>query len=105
MRIRRSVTRLFGRLVIPALCAAVVSYFAYYTVCGERGLLAYNDTAAQLAVKQEQLATLKTEHARLAHRIKLLEPGSVDPDMVEEVAREQMLDSAPGEVAVPRSAR
>ena len=103
MRIRRSVTRFFGRLVIPALSAAVVSYFGYYTVFGARGLEALYDTNAQLAVQQEQLATLKGEHARLAHRIKLLEPGSVDPDMVEEVAREQMLDSAPGEVAIPRA--
>lgn len=103
MRIRRSVTRFFGRLVIPALSAAVISYFGYYTVFGTRGLVALSDTRAQLAVQQEQLASLKDQHARLAHRIKLLEPGSVDPDMVEEVAREQMLDSAAGEVAVPRA--
>ena len=104
MRIRRSVTRFFATLVIPALCAAVVTYFGYYTVWGARGLMAYDDTTAQLSVQQEQLASLKDARARLAHRIHLLEPGSVDPDMVEEVARDQMLDSAPSEVAVPRSA-
>jgi len=104
MRIRRSVTRFFATLVMPALCAAVVSYFGYYTIWGARGLLAYNDTSARLAVEQEQLASLKQARAGLAHRIHLLEPGSVDPDMVEEVARDQMLDSAPGEVAVPRTA-
>lgn len=103
MRIRRSVTRFFANLVIPALGAAVISYFGYYTVFGTRGLEALSDTRSQLSVQQEQLASLKDQHAKLAHRIKLLEPGSVDPDMVEEVAREQMLDSASGEVAVPRA--
>jgi cell division protein FtsB len=103
MRIRRSVTRFFGRLVIPSLSAAVVAYFGYYTVFGARGLESLYDTNARLSVQQEQLASLKDQHAKLAHRIRLLEPGSVDPDMVEEVAREQMLDSAPNEVAVPRA--
>jgi len=102
MRIRRSVTRFFATLVIPALCAAVVSYFGYYTIWGTRGLLAYDDTQARLAVEQEQLAQLKEARAHLGHRIHLLEPGSVDPDMVEEVARDQMLDGQPGEVAIPR---
>jgi cell division protein FtsB len=102
MRIRRSVTRFFATLVMPAFCAAAVSYFGYYTIWGSRGLVALSDTSARLAIQQEQLASLKEDRTRLEHRIKLLEPGSVDPDMVEEVARDQLLDSAPGQIAVPR---
>jgi cell division protein FtsB len=102
MRIRRSVTRFFGILVIPAISAAFVAYFGYYTIFGTRGLLALSDAQARLAVKQEQLASLKADHARLAHRIRLLQPGSVDLDLVEEIARAQMLGSSPGQIAVPR---
>jgi cell division protein FtsB len=102
MRIRRSVTRFFGILVIPAISAAFVAYFGYYTIFGTRGLLALSDTQARLSVKQEQLASLKADHARLAHRIQLLQPGSVDLDLVEEIARAQMLGSSPGQIAVPR---
>ncbi len=102
MRIRRSVTRFFGILVIPAICAAVVVYFGYYTIFGTRGLLALSDVRARLAVQQEQLASLQSDRARLEHRIKLLEPGSVDPDLVQEIVRGQMLGSTPGQVAVPR---
>lgn len=104
MRIRRSVTRFFSALVIPATCAAAVAYFGYYTIWGTRGLLALSDTNARLAVRQEQLTMLQGDRTQLQHRIKLLEPGSVDPDMVEEVARSQLLESAPGQVAVPRAA-
>lgn len=102
MRIRHSATRFFGALVIPAICGAAVAYFGYYTIWGVRGLLALADTEARLSVAQEQLATLKDERTRLEHRIKLLQPGSVDPDLVEEIARDQLLGSAPGEIAVPR---
>jgi len=102
MRIRHSVTRFFGALVIPAICGAAVAYFGYYTIWGTRGLLALTDTQARLAVAQEELASVKDDRARLEHRIRLLQPGSVDPDLVEEIARDELLGSVPGEIAVPR---
>jgi hypothetical protein len=33
----------------------------------------------------------------------LMEPGHADPDMIEELARGQLMDGGPGQVAVPRS--
>ena len=102
MRIRRSVTRFLGTLVIPAIAAAFVGYFGYYTIFGTRGLLTYSDVEARLAVKQQELASLRADRARLQHRIQLLQPGSVDPDLVEELARGEMLGSSPNQIAVPR---
>lgn len=95
-------TRFFGALVIPAICAAATAYFGYYTICGTRGLLALTDTRARLAVAREELASVADERKRLEHRIQLLQPGSVDPDLVQEIARAQLLGSTPGEIAVPR---
>jgi cell division protein FtsB len=103
MRIRYSVTRFFSALVVPAICAAAVAYFGYYTIWGSRGLLVLTDTQARLSVAQEQLASLKDDRGRLERRIQLLQPGSVDPDLVQEIARGQMLGSVPGQVAIPRS--
>jgi cell division protein FtsB len=100
MRIRTSVTRFFGALVIPAICAAAIAYFGYYTICGTRGLLALTDARARLAVAHEQLAGLTDERSRLERRIQLL--GAGDADLVEEMARQQLLGSAPGQIAVPR---
>jgi hypothetical protein len=34
----------------------------------------------------------------------LMEPGHADPDMIEELARGQLMDGGPGQVAVPRTA-
>jgi cell division protein FtsB len=102
MRIRRSVTRFFGLLVVPAICMSATGYFGYYAFWGGRGILALSDTRAHLLVEQEQLASLRADRMALQHRIQLLEPGSVDPDMVEELARSEMLDSSPGQIAIPR---
>ncbi|MGB8363474.1 MAG: FtsB family cell division protein [Rhizomicrobium sp.] len=98
-------TRFFGALVTPAICAAAFAYFGYYTIWGTRGLLALTDTRARLAIAQEQLASLSDDRHRLEHRIQLLQPGSVDPDLVEEIARSQLLGSVPGEIVVPRDKR
>jgi cell division protein FtsB len=105
MRIRRSVTRFFGILVIPAISAAAIAYFGYYTLWGTRGLLALADVQARLSVQREQLSSLSDQRARLERRIRLLRSGMEDRDLVEEIARGQMLDSTPGQIAVPRDRR
>lgn len=104
MRIKRSVTRFFLTLVLPALAIAVVGYFGSYAVWGERGLLVLDDTEARLGLQQEKLAQVSSERDRLAHRIQLMEAGHADPDLVEELARGQLMDGAPNQVAVPRAA-
>jgi cell division protein FtsB len=102
MRISYSATRFFSAMIVPAVCASAIAYFGYYTVCGTRGLLALTDTRARLSIEQQRLASLTDDRKRLEHRIALLKPGSVDPDLVEELARQQLLGSAPGQIAVPR---
>lgn len=102
MRIRRSVTRVFAAMVLPAICGAVSAYFGYYAIWGERGAMALQDTQAELGVRQEELAQLHDQRTRLEHRIQLMTPGSVDPDMVEELSRSELMNGAPNQVAVPR---
>jgi cell division protein FtsB len=103
MRIKRSVTRFFMALVLPALSIAVVGYFGSYAIWGERGLLVLEDTQARLGIQQEKLAQVTSERDHLAHRIQLMEGHHADPDLVEELARGQLMDGAPNQVAVPRN--
>ena len=102
MRMRRSVTRFFGALVIPAVFGAVAGYFGYYTFWGVGGAMALSDVKARLAVKQEQLNVAQAQRTQLQHRIALLDPASPDPDLVQELARSQLQDGAPGQIAIPR---
>jgi cell division protein FtsB len=100
MRIKRSVSRFFAVLVVPAITVAVVTYFGAYAIWGNRGVLALEDTQAQLGVRQQQLSELQASRQRLEHRIALMEKN--DPDLVEELARTQLMDGAPNQVALPR---
>ena len=100
MRIKHSVMRVFAMLVVPTITLAVVSYFGAYAIWGNRGVLVLQDTQAQLGIQQEQLAQLQDKSARLAHRIDLINHN--DPDLVEELARGQLMDGAPNQVAMPR---
>jgi len=102
MRIRRSVTRFFGATVLPAISIAVAAYFGYYALNGPRGYLALQHVSGELSARDSELALLQASNARLRHRIDLLQPGHVDPDLVEELARGQLLSSAPNQIAVPR---
>jgi cell division protein FtsB len=103
MRIKRSVTRIFTVLIVPAISLAVVGYFGTYAIWGNRGVLALEDTQAELGVQQQQLAELQTNRQRLEHRISLMEKNGGDPDLVEELARTQLMDGATNQVAVPRA--
>ncbi len=100
MRIKRSVSRFFAVLVMPAITVAVVAYFGAYAIWGNRGVLALEDTQAQLGIRQQQLSELQAGRQRLEHRIALMEKN--DPDLVEELARTQLMDGAPNQVALPR---
>lgn len=102
MRIRRRLSRGFGMLAIPVICFAVTGYFGYSGIFGERGLLAWQDTSAKLAIKKQELAQVRTERMALQHRISLLDGTAIDPDLLDEVSRGILFQGRPGEVAVPR---
>jgi cell division protein FtsB len=103
MAMRRSVARVVGALIVPAICAATVAYFGYFTVWGERGLMALASARAELSGERQQLESLKGTRERLQRRIALVRRG--DPDMLQELRRDQLLDADTGEVAVPRKAQ
>ncbi|MDE2465437.1 MAG: septum formation initiator family protein [Alphaproteobacteria bacterium] len=95
---------MIAALIVPTICGAFITYFVWSAFTGPRGFEELGAVRARLQIRHAQLASLVTRRKRLQHRIHLLEPGSVDPDMLEEVARNQLMEGIPGQVAVPRSA-
>jgi len=95
--------RFFGYAILPAVSVAVISYFGYNAYYGERGYLALTDVRHQLSGAHQKLDRLADQHRRLEHRIGLLKSG--DPDLVEELARTELMDGAPNQVAIPRDRR
>ncbi|HEX2592559.1 MAG TPA: septum formation initiator family protein [Rhizomicrobium sp.] len=97
-------TRFFTASIVPAICVAVIGYFGYAAVWGERGAFALANARTAIGIREQQLAQVRDTRVRLQHRIGLLEPGHVDQDLVEELARGDLMDGQPGQVAIPRTA-
>ncbi|OUS15599.1 septum formation initiator [Rhodospirillales bacterium 47_12_T64] len=78
-----------SRVVIPqVLGASLVAYFAYHTIEGERGIWAWIHLKQNLAVKQVEMHTTLDERLGLESRVALLRPDNLDPDLLEERARD-----------------
>lgn len=96
----REIRRRARQIAPQVLFACIAGYFAYHAVQGERGLLAYVQLQQQLdqakAVDQE----LDRQRAELEQKVKLLRPDSLDPDMLEERAREVLNYTREDEVVV-----
>lgn len=95
-RLRRRAIQVLG----PVFAAALVGYFAYYTVEGDRGLIALTRLQAQATQAEAQLASLKAEREALELKDGSLRPESLDLDRLDERARTLLNDSRPDEVIV-----
>ena len=79
---------------------SLLAYFAYHTVEGERGVLAWMRLQTQIAEVDARLAKVEDERDRLERRVRLLRPDHLDPDMLEERARVGLDMVHPDEVVV-----
>jgi cell division protein FtsB len=96
-RQRRRLQQILG----PVIAAAVVAYFAYYTVEGGRGLIALTRMQYDVQQAEARLAALKAEREELEARVASLRLDSLDIDRVDERARDLMNATRPDEVIVP----
>lgn len=77
-----------ARFVVgPVLGICAVSYFTYHAIHGDRGFIAWRHLKQKVITARAANAVLIAERQHLEHRVKLLHPTSLDPDMLEERAR------------------
>ena len=77
-----------GRQIIASIFGvAVIAYFAYHAVEGERGLRAYFALKLQTELAREERDALRDERMVIERRVNLLKPESLDLDMLDERAR------------------
>lgn len=74
-------------VVGPVLGICAVVYFAYHAVQGDRGLIAWWNLKQRVANAREVLDEITVQRKVLEHRVNLLHPESLDPDMLDERAR------------------
>lgn len=95
---------LFGylrRAALPAVCILLIGYFVSHAISGPSGALAWREYKDQRRALQAQSTALGEQKAAIARQIKLLDPKGVDPDLAEELVRQNLNVVKPDEVIVP----
>ena len=87
MTVRERLVRLAKDGGLPLFVLAIIVYFGFHAVQGERGILAWHRMKADLEHAEAREVELAAKSERLAHRVSLLQPESLDRDMIEEQAR------------------
>lgn len=92
--------RKFGRLILPAVTVAFLSYFGYHSLHGDYGLRAAQDFERQRIARSAELVELVGRRERLERQVQLLSDGSLERDMMDEKARYQLNMSRPDEIVI-----
>ena len=92
--------RKFGRLVLPAITVAFLSYFGYHSVNGDLGLKATEEFERQRFARQGELDVLVAKRTNLERQVQLLSDGSLEKDMLDEIARYQLNVSKRDEIVI-----
>jgi cell division protein FtsB len=80
--------------------ACIVGYFLYHTIEGDRGWLAMLRLKGEVKTSQDTLTQLQKQHQELNHRVQLMRPDSLDPDMLDEKSREMLDYSKPNDIII-----
>jgi cell division protein FtsB len=97
--------RRLRHLVTPVFGALVAGYFAYHAFTGDRSLVNYYRLTHEVEEARGRLAAIRAERERLEHRVSLLRPESLDPDMLDERARWALGYVGNREIMILQSAR
>ena len=90
----------FRRLLLPVLVAAYLGYFGFHALSGSYGLRAHAEFRTEEAALEAELADLVEERSSLEKRAALVRPGSLDPDMIDELGRRSLNVVAPNELVL-----
>jgi cell division protein FtsB len=93
MIIRPRIRSFLAALSLYVLAAAFIGYFGVNAYTGNHGIRAKQTLDQRIADLTHELDQTRAERERWEHRVSLLRPDRIDPDMLEERAR-QLLDFA-----------
>ena len=100
MRRRMTGKRFAQGMIVPALCVVLISYFSWHGFYGEYGAFKLARLDERVAIRSAELEQISAERSRLERRVKLMEPGHVDPDMLDEHSRSSRGFSRPDELTI-----
>ncbi|MEF2073215.1 FtsB family cell division protein [Consotaella aegiceratis] len=91
-----------GRLIVPAITASFLAYFAMHAQSGQYGLEAKHELSQRLEEAQARQEKLHKDRVQLERRVQLLHDGTLERDMIDERARRALNYAAPDEIVIMR---
>ncbi len=73
--------------ILAVICFCLSIYFAYHLVAGERSYLRLISLESQIEKTQDLYAQTKENRQAVEHKVVMMRPGSIDPDLLEEQVR------------------
>jgi cell division protein FtsB len=90
-------------VIVPALFACWIAYLAYGAFAGAAGFRVLRDLNIELDARRAEVAELEARRAALEKRADLLNPKSLDPDMIDERIRAVLGFAREGDIVIPKS--
>jgi len=91
-------------LAVTVTCLVLIGYFVWHGTKGPRSFANYERLQVKIASLEKKLAAARAKREAFDHRVNLLRPENVDPDMVDELARQELGFAAPGDLIVHEGA-
>jgi cell division protein FtsB len=88
MVIRPRIRAFFSALGLYTLAALFIGYFGVNAYTGKNGINARQEIDQQTGELKRELERVKAEHEEWQRRVTLLKSDSIDPDMLDERARQ-----------------
>jgi cell division protein FtsB len=85
-------------IIVTCVCCALLGYFAWHGWKGPRGFPYRDGLEAELAQLTGKHEALHAERVRLEDKVVLLRPESIDPDLLDELARGNLELAKPTDV-------
>jgi cell division protein FtsB len=105
MAIGREIKRRAKAVVAPTIFLAVVGYFGWNAVQGNRGLVAYAQRQELLAQAQAEQSRALAERDAWQRRVAGLRSRNIDADALDERSRAMLNLADPADVIVPYASK
>ena len=98
---RKRLRSFFTALGLYAVAALFIGYFAVNAFSGNHGLRAKQQLEEQIGELSSELRAVEVERVQWERRVSLLRSDRLDPDLLDERAREELQYLHPREVTLP----
>ena len=87
-------------LAMTLVCLSLLGFVGWHGYYGDRSLDKSRALERRVATLEAKLEDIREERKGVEDRVRLLRPDSIDPDMIEELARKTLGFSREGDIVV-----